>query len=95
MWQFSREEMDKPITWGLYQVSRNPMQVMGFVLSLGVAIIANNLVLWILTIVNIVTSYPMFFMQEKYCIERYGEVYMRYMQRTPRVLFINKRMKKS
>jgi protein-S-isoprenylcysteine O-methyltransferase Ste14 len=27
-------------------------------------------------------------MQEKYCIEKYGEIYIDYMKKTPRILFI-------
>lgn len=88
MWQFSRAKTDEAITWGLYKISRNPMQVMGFIMSIGIGIIANNLWLWILTGINIITSYPMFFMQEKYCIEKYGETYIGYMKDTPRILFI-------
>jgi protein-S-isoprenylcysteine O-methyltransferase Ste14 len=88
MWQFSRVKTDEAITWGLYKISRNPMQVMGFIMGIGVGIIANNLWLWILTVINIITSYPMFFMQEKYCIEKYGEIYLEYMKKTPRILFI-------
>jgi protein-S-isoprenylcysteine O-methyltransferase Ste14 len=87
MWQFSREEINKPITWGLYRISRNPMQVMSFIMGIGIALIANNIWLWVLTIINIASSYPMFFMQEKYCIEKYGKAYADYMLRTPRILF--------
>ncbi|MDR1149951.1 MAG: isoprenylcysteine carboxylmethyltransferase family protein [Spirochaetaceae bacterium] len=88
MWQFSRVKTDEAITWGLYKISRNPMQVMGFIMGIGVGIIANNLWLWILTVINIISSYPMFFMQEKYCIEKYGQIYTEYMKKTPRILFI-------
>jgi protein-S-isoprenylcysteine O-methyltransferase Ste14 len=88
MWQFSRVKTDEAITRGLYKISRNPMQVMGFIMGIGIGIIANNLWLWILTVINIITSYPMFFMQEKYCVEKYGEIYTEYMKKTPRILFI-------
>ncbi|MDR1961056.1 MAG: phosphatidylethanolamine N-methyltransferase family protein [Gracilibacteraceae bacterium] len=48
MWQFSKAELDLPITSGIYRISRNPMQVMGFVLCIGIAVIGNNVFLWIL-----------------------------------------------
>ncbi|QQO10455.1 methyltransferase family protein [Breznakiella homolactica] len=88
MWQFSREETDKPITWGLYKVSRNPMQVMVFGMYLGIALIADNGWFWLAAAINIAASYPMFFMQERYCTERYGDEYLEYMKKTPRVLLV-------
>ena len=88
MWQFSKEDLDRPITTGLYRVSRNPMHVMGFVMNIGIALVANNLLLWICTAINIIASYPMFFMQERFCLDKYGKAYEDYMRRTPRILLI-------
>lgn len=94
MWQFSKEKYDKPITTGLYRISRNPMQVMGSIMCIGIAFIANDPLFWILTIVNTISAYPMFMMQERYCIEKYGTEYKDYMNRTPRVLLIKSRSAK-
>jgi protein-S-isoprenylcysteine O-methyltransferase Ste14 len=30
-------------------------------------------------------------MQEKYCAEKYGEIYTEYMKKTPRILFIKRK----
>jgi protein-S-isoprenylcysteine O-methyltransferase Ste14 len=73
MWQFSRVKTDEAITWGLYKISRNPMQVMGFIMGIGIGIIANNVWLCILTLINSVTSYSMFFIQEKILYENYSQ----------------------
>lgn len=88
MWQFSTVLVDRPITTGLYRITRNPMHVMGFIMCIGIALVANNLLMWILAIVNIIASYPMFVMQERFCLEKYGKEYADYMNKTPRVLFI-------
>lgn len=95
MWQFSKENTNQPITRGLYHVSRNPMQVMGFIMCIGIAFIANNIWLWGLTAINIVTSYPMFLMQERYCIKKYGNQYVSYMKKTPRILLFNSKSARS
>ena len=88
MWQFSKAETNRPITKGIYRISRNPMQVMCFVMYIGIAVAAGNIILSVLTLINIVTSYPMFFIQERYCLEKYGKEYQVYMQKTPRILLI-------
>lgn len=93
MWQFSKEDLNRPITTGIYRITRNPMHVMGFVMNIGIALITNNIVFWVFVITNIVASYPMFFMQERFCLEKYGQEYADYMKKTPRILFIKTRVK--
>ncbi|MGI6085749.1 MAG: methyltransferase family protein [Acetivibrionales bacterium] len=88
VWQFSKEREDRPITWGLYRISRHPMQVSGSIMCIGIALIANNIWLWVLTILNTICSYPMFLMQERYCTQRYGKEYTDYMNKTPRIFLI-------
>lgn len=88
MWQFAKVRFDKPITTGIYRITRNPMQVMGFVMNIGIALIGNRLFFWILTVINIITSYPMFLMQEQFCLDKYGKKYADYMKKTPRILLI-------
>lgn len=90
MWQFSKAKADQPITWGLYRISRHPMQVMGSIMCIGIAMASNNPWFWLLTILNMLSAYPMFLMQERYCSEKYGEQYVAYMRKTPRILFIKK-----
>ena len=93
MWQFAREDLDRPITGGIYRVTRNPMQVMGFIMITGIALVAGNLWLWLVTLIHIFASYPMFFMQERYCLEKYGKTYADYMEKTPRILLLKTRTK--
>ena len=93
LWQFSKVDVEKPITNGLYRYSRHPMQVMFYLLCLGVLLASANLYLTLCTIGYLVTFYPSFALQESYCLEQYGDVYAAYQKQTPRLLLINKEPK--
>ena len=88
MWQFSKVGISQPITSGLYRISRHPMHVMFWIMLFGVAISLNQTFFTVLVLGFCTSSYPMFSMQEKFCIEKYGISYKRYMDKTPRLLLI-------
>lgn len=91
MWQFSRADLEEPITNGLFRLSRNPMQVASFLMQIGIAIVSANLFFVLVVGINIISSFPMFYMQERYCSEQYGALYKSYMKKTPRIiLYIGK-----
>lgn len=92
IWQYAQAELDSPITNGLYKISRHPMQVMFFVMLIGIALVANNWLYTIIIAAFAITSYPLFIMQERFCIDRYGKTYIEYMQSTPRIILFNSKM---
>lgn len=93
LWQFSRADTEKPITSGLYRYSRHPMQVMFYLLCIGVLLASANLYLSICVFVYMLSFYPSFSLQEAYCREKYGAEYTAYQNRTPRLLFVNRQPK--
>ena len=93
LWQFSKADTSRPITDGLYRYSRHPMQVMFYLLCLGVLLASANLYLTIFTVGYIISFYPSFSGQEAYCREKYGTEYINYQNRTPKILFLRRKLK--
>ena len=82
--------LGKPFANGLYRYSRHPMYIGLFLLLLGVSITTASWVFLVLTIVVTVVSFAFAHIEEQGCLERYGEAYREYMNRTPRLLGIPK-----
>ncbi|QOR35194.1 DUF1295 domain-containing protein [Clostridium sp. 'deep sea'] len=86
MWIFSKAELSQPVTNGLYKISRHPIQVMNFIMWLGIAIVSETWIMIICAISFAIFSYPSLKAQEKNCIDQYGDNYYEYMKKTPRYL---------
>ena len=88
MWTFSQVELSKPVTKGIYKITRHPMQVMSIVMWVGIGIASGVWLLVMLAFLLGVISYPSLKAQERFCIEKYGEEYLEYIEKTPRYLLI-------
>ncbi len=80
----------EPLTRGLYRYSRHPMYVTQFVMFLGVGIASASWVFILFSIVYTILSAVLAPSEERNCLERYGDAYREYMNRTPRWLGIPK-----
>jgi len=82
--------IDEPVTRGVYRISRHPIYLSGFLMYLSIAICCASwpvllcAVLWIGFWHIVVPS------EEGFLIERYGDAYREYMNRTPRWIGIPK-----
>jgi len=86
MWSFSKADLEKPVTKGIYKITRHPMQVMSIVMWIGVGIASENWIVIICSFLLAIVSYPSLKAQERFCIENYGEEYISYMNKTPRYI---------
>ena len=82
-----------PVTTGLYRYSRHPMYVTNFILLFGVSIACASWVLLLVTAIEIVGAVVFIDFEERGCVERHGEIYREYMDRTPRWLGMPKSTK--
>ncbi len=73
-------------TSGLYRISRNPMYVSYFMIFAGCALLTQSLILGGIVIVFIFSSHGIILAEERWCIERFGEAYRKYMERVRRYL---------
>jgi len=80
----------KPVTNGLYRYSRHPMYVTAFVFFLGVSIATASWVFLLFTILLIAASFYFAPLEEQSCLEKYGDAYHEYMDRTPKYIGIPK-----
>jgi protein-S-isoprenylcysteine O-methyltransferase Ste14 len=88
MWTFSEAELSEPVTNGIFKISRHPMQVMNFIMWIGIGIVSGTWIVIICAVLFAILSYPSLKSQEKYCIDKYGDKYNKYMKETPRwILF--------
>jgi steroid 5-alpha reductase family enzyme len=82
--------LGEPVTIGLYRYSRHPMYVTAFVFFLGVSIATASWVFLLFTILLIAASFYFAPIEEQSCLEKYGDAYREYMNRTPRYIGIPK-----
>jgi len=83
-------EPGKPFTGGMYHYSRHPLSVSMFLVLLGIGVAsASWLYLLLLAILMVVTHF-MVAIEERSCLEKFGDTYREYMNRTPRWIGIPK-----
>ena len=90
---FAATPMNKPVTKGIYRYSRHPIYVAILLtyLSVGMASVS-----WIFLLAVIIWAVLVSFSaidEERYCLEKYGEAYRDYMNRTPRWIGVPKIVK--
>jgi protein-S-isoprenylcysteine O-methyltransferase Ste14 len=81
---YATTPFDKPVTKGIYRISRNPIHFFSYIAWIGVGIAAGS---WILIMCNVLMMVNMHIgtlAEEKYCLEKYGDSYKAYMKRVPR-----------
>ena len=90
---FANTPLDKPVTRGIYRVSRNPVYFSLFLVCIGTGIACLS---WIFVLGGTIylilldISVPV---EERFCLEQYGDTYKEYMKRTPRWIGIPKSRK--
>ncbi len=75
---------EKPITTGLYRYSRHLMYISQLVMFIGVGIASASWLFLLLTIAYTALSLIYAGSEEQMCLEKYGDAYREYMERTPR-----------
>jgi len=88
---FAKTSPDKPNTGGIYHISRHPMYIGWVLVYLGVGI-ASALWVYLLLVLVVLGMYiPVLAIpEERLCLERFGDAYREYMNRTPRWIGIPK-----
>jgi protein-S-isoprenylcysteine O-methyltransferase Ste14 len=76
--------VDEPITKGLYRYSRHPIYIGVFIQYIGIGIASASGLFLLLFIVQIVLSIIVVDAEERFCCERYSDIYRKYMSKTPR-----------
>jgi protein-S-isoprenylcysteine O-methyltransferase Ste14 len=84
LFNYKDTPLDRPVTRGLYSISRNPQQVTIFLAFLGISIAVGSLLAMLLISTGIVLGHARVLAEERACSAQYGEAYERYLKRVPR-----------
>ena len=79
-------DFGRPVTTGIYRYSRHPIYIGVFIQYIGIGIASASGLFLLLGIISIILSILVMPAEERFCLEKYGEEYRDYMNRTPRWL---------
>ena len=82
--------LGKPFTKGVYRYSRNPMYLCMIVLFVGIGIASASWFYLLLSAIFIVMTHFVVVVEERLTIDKLGDAYREYMNRTPRWIGISK-----
>jgi protein-S-isoprenylcysteine O-methyltransferase Ste14 len=82
--------VDKPVTKGIYRISRNPAYFGCFLIYISIGIACSSWVFLLVAIGYITVMNILVDPEERMCLEKYGRAYREYMDRTPRWIGIPK-----
>lgn len=71
---------------GVYRLSRNPMYLSYFLLFLGCVLLTQSIPLMLCLVVFQLTAHVLILAEERWCLQRFGAAYRRYMGRVRRYL---------
>ena len=74
----------EPLTKGLYRYSRHPMYITQLMMFIGVSVASASWLFLLFSIIYTALSFVFAIPEERYCLNKYGDAYRRYMNRTPR-----------
>ncbi len=83
---FKNSPINKPITTGLYKISRNPQLVMMYLTSLGNCLVIGSWTALIIFCLSIIAGHFRILGEEKRLTEQYGDSYLEYKKKIPRYL---------
>jgi protein-S-isoprenylcysteine O-methyltransferase Ste14 len=82
--------LDRPATEGLYRISRNPIYLSTFLIDIGIGIAGASWIYLLYAMIEIILQNSTLGAEERWCLEKYGDKYKEYMNRTPRWIGIPK-----
>ena len=85
---YARTEPNKPVTEGIYKLSRHPQQVFTCTMLVGIGLMLANPIIIASGILQLFLIYPSLLVQERFCVEKYGADYIKYLSVSPRYFLI-------
>jgi len=85
---------DKLLTKGVYRISRNPMWFGFFLILFGIGLACASWIYLLCAVVFVILQHILLGAEERWCLEKYGDAYREYMNRTPRWIGLPKSKKK-
>jgi protein-S-isoprenylcysteine O-methyltransferase Ste14 len=83
-YNFAATPLGEPVTRGIFRILRHPAYLSGFLMYAGIGIACASWVLLLLAVLWIVFLHIAVPAEERFLLEKYGDAYREYMNRTPR-----------
>jgi len=90
---FGTTPLDELVTRGAYRISRNPVCLSGFLGNVGIGLACTSWVFLLYAVVDLILMQISVGVEERFLLEKHGDTYSDYMNRTPRWLGIPKSKK--
>jgi len=87
---FATTPMDVPVTKGIYHYSRHPLYLASLLIYFSVGIASSSWVFLLVLVVQSVSIRIAAIEEERFCLEKYGDAYREYIDKTPRWLGLPK-----
>ncbi len=87
---YANTPINKPVTTGIYRISRHPIYLTGFMLYIGMGLACASWVMILCGVLWLVMWSIVVPTEERFLLEKYGDDYREYMNRTPRWIGITK-----
>ena len=87
---FLTTPIDLPVIKGIYHYSRHPGYISIFLVLIGIGIATASWVILLVVIIFLILANISANSEERYCKEKYGDIYKEYLNRTPRWMGIPK-----
>ena len=87
---FATTPLDKPVTKWAYRISRNPQDFGAFLIMMGIGIACASWLYLLFLMILIILGNRGAIAEERFCLEKYGDAYQEYLNRTPRWIGIPK-----
>jgi protein-S-isoprenylcysteine O-methyltransferase Ste14 len=94
MLSFFTTPVDKPVTKGVYRISRNPVYLGMFLIFIGISVVCASWVFLLATVALVTLIHISVVSEEQWCLEKYRNAYREYMNRTQRWIGLPKSEKK-
>jgi protein-S-isoprenylcysteine O-methyltransferase Ste14 len=89
-YDFATASANELLTEGVYSVSRHPMYFGAFLIFMGVNLACASGIFLLTPMIFITVGNVFAVSEERFCLEKYGDAYREYMNRTPRWIGIPK-----
>jgi len=90
---FTTTPIDKLVTKGAYRISRNPAGLSTFLMGVGIGIACASWIYLLYAIVDIILGHILLGAEESFLLEKFGDAYRKYKDRTPKWIGIPKSKK--
>jgi len=84
MVNFATTPPDEPVIKGLYRYSRHPQYLTQSLMFIGIGIASASWVFLLFQIITMILINILAIPEERFCLDKYGDAYREYLNRTPR-----------